>query len=270
MTFDVCIKNGVMIPLSDAVLPVTNIEFGYGFGVYENVRVVRGNALFLHDHIERLFRSTKTIGLSHALTEKDITAWTHSLVQKCATDALNLKMLLIGARDPKDAMLFILPLAPLFTDKKLYMHGATAVTVNYERQFPDAKTLNMLGSYLSYRKAKEAGAYDALLIADDGTILEGTRTNFFLIKDRTITGAPLKRILEGVTMKHVLQIAREKGYQVREEAIRLADIEKADGAFLTSTSSKILPLTKIDDRTLAIPDALKELMKAFDDFLRQA
>lgn len=267
MAFTTFIRNGEILPLEHATVSLSNIEYAYGFGVYESIRVVRGNALFLSEHIERLMRSAKVIGLDHEFSPAMIAEWTAKLIKECPSDAMNLKMLLIGAREPKNATLSILPLMPLFPDKKLYVKGATAISAEYERQFPDAKTLNMLGSYLAYRRAKAAGGYDAVLINKAGFITEGTRTNFFVIKDKTIMGAPKKEILEGVTMKHVLSVAKANGFEVREGDITLRDLKNYDGAFFTSTSSKIMPLSKIDDTELIVSEPLKELMRHFDDFL---
>ncbi len=267
--FPLCSKNGTIIPLADAVMPVTHIEFAYGFGVYENIRVVRGTPLFIDDHLARLETSARVIGLVHAFTSTDIKQWIMALINECASDALNLKILLVGGREPHDATLFILPLAPLFPDKKLYRDGVTAITVRYERSFPDAKTLSMLGSYVAYRKAKAEGAYDALLIDHHGNITEGTRTNFFCIKDRTIISAPIEKILEGVTMKHVLTVAKNNGFTVEERDIRPQDLPSFDGAFFTSTSSKIMPIRLIDTMILPISKDLKELMEHYSDFLDQ-
>lgn len=268
MAYTVCMKNGELIPLTEATLPVTHIEFAYGFGVYENIRVVRGKALFLDDHLARLGKSAKVIGLEYVFDAKAMTGWVQTLIAACSADALNIKILLIGGKTVQDATIFILPLAPLFPDRKFWKTGATAITVSYERSFPDAKTLNMLGSYIAYRKAKSSGAYDALLIDQDGCITEGTRTNFFAMKGRTIIGAPREKILYGVTMKHVLAVAAEHGFFYEERPLTLSDIEKYDGVFLTSTSSKIMPLSRIDEQNFTIPDPLKELMEHYERFLK--
>lgn len=267
MSFALCSKNGTLIPLSEATMPVTNIEFAYGFGVYENIRVVRGTPLFVDDHLARLQRSAEVIGLTHTFTVDKIKQWIMALIHECASDALNLKLLLIGGREAKDATLFILPLAPLFPERKLYRDGVSAITVRYERSFPDAKTLSMLGSYVAYRRAKAEGAYDALLIDHHGNITEGTRTNFFCIKDRTIISAPIEKILEGVTMKHVLTVAKNHGFTIEERDITPLDLPSFDGAFLTSTSSKILPLRQIDALNVPIPGSLQELMTHYSSFL---
>ena len=267
MSFTFCSKNGTLIPLSEAVMPVTNIEFAYGFGVYENIRVVRGTPLFIDDHLSRLKRSAVVIGLQYAFTSEEIQQWIMTLIRECNSEALNLKILLIGGREPNNATLFILPLAPLFPEKKLYRDGVTAITVPYERSFPDAKTLGMIGSYIAYKKARSQQAYDALLLDHEGHITEGTRTNFFCIKDRTIISTPIEKILEGVTMKHVLTVAKNNGFTIEERDITPLDLASFDGAFLTSTSSKILPLRQIDTHVLGIPSALQELMKHYSSFL---
>jgi branched-subunit amino acid aminotransferase/4-amino-4-deoxychorismate lyase len=148
------------------------------------------------------------------------------------------------------------------------MRGATAISVHYERLFPNAKTLNMLASYLAYKKAQTQGCYDALLLTPQNEIFEGTRTNFFAIKEKTLFTAPSEKILEGVSRMTVIAVAKKMGLQMKEFPVALSEIGKYDGAFVTSTSSKIMPLRQIDDYHLpSIPDTLRELMKSYDNFL---
>lgn len=267
MAYTICSKNGAIIPINDATVSIDNIEYAYGFGVYESIRVVRGKALFLEQHLDRLMQSAKMLELDHPFDHTKIAEWIAALIKRVEGDALNLKILLIGARDAKDALLWIIPLAPYFPEKKLYTRGASALTFSYERFAPHAKTLNMLGSYIAYRKAKKAGCYDALLLNKEGCITEGTRTNFFAIKDSTIISPPLEEILEGVTRLHVLEVAKKNGYTIEHRPIPLADLATFDGACITSTSSKIMPLTKIDEQMFEIPEKLKELMRLFDAFV---
>src|SRR3989344_5668234 len=179
MAFKYFSHNGELKPESEAVVPLSNIEYSYGFGEYETIRVANKIPYFLLDHIERLGESARIIGLEHPFLGEAIEKHISGLIKKNEVETANLKMLLIGAQKSEDAQLFIMCLNPLFPDKKLYREGASFVTYEYERAFPHAKTLNMLQSYLAYRNAKENGAYDALLINREGRITEGTRTNFF-------------------------------------------------------------------------------------------
>lgn len=251
-------------------MPLTNIEFSYGFGVYETIRVVHRKPFFVDQHIERLWQSSEAISLAHEFTSEDLHAWIHSLIQELEGDSFNLKILLIGAKSPSEAKLFILPLRPLFPDKKLLAKGASAVTFRHERFLPHAKTLNMLPSFVAYATAREKGCFDALFVNRHDCITEGTRTNFFVLRERTIISPPIEEILQGVTLRNLIKVAEAKNFSVVFEPIPLKDIRSFDGAFLTSATSKIMPLSNVDDTSIALPDTLKELMKHFDEFLEQA
>jgi len=265
MEFKFFSKNGKILPIEQAVIPLSNIEYTYGFGVYESIRITNGVVYFLKDHTERLMDSAAQIGLTHPFSAPFVEESAMKLKEKTAAESYNLKILLIGGKDPS---LYILCLNPLFPDKKLYRDGVHCITYSYERMFPHAKTLNMLGSYLAYREAKRAGAYDALLLNNEGNISEGTRTNFFCIKGATLTSPPETDILLGVTRKHVAEVARKNGFALEEKSISLEDLKRYDGAFLTSTSSKILPIRTIDSFTFGQPgEALKKLIEKFDEFV---
>lgn len=267
-SFPLFSKNGKILSSDQATIPLSNIEYQYGFGVYETLKVRNGILYFVSDHVERLFTSAEIIGLTHPFTHEKVTTYLDELVNALGLDtekkSCNLKMLLIGGRDPQ---LFIIALKPLFPDRKLYKNGAKVLTVHYERIFPHAKSLNMLPSYLAYKKAKEHGCYDALLLDSKDHILEGTRTNFFVISDKQLFTPPKEFVLEGVTLKTVAEVAKQNGYTLAEKPIPLSDIQKYDGAFLTSTSTKIMPISQIDETSVAIPESLVQLMKAYDKFL---
>src|SRR3989338_4398032 len=267
MDFKYFSQNGKILPIEQAVIPFSNIEYSYGFGVYENVRISNGVVFFLKDHTSRLLESAKIIGLEHPFDEEFIKNSISELIKNFKSETFNVKILLIGGATKEKAVLNVLCLNPLFPNKKLYRDGAEFITYNYERAFPHAKTLNMLRSYLAYQKAKKSGAYDALLINHDGFILEGTRTNFFCIKDKAIYTPFEKDILLGVMRKATLKVGLENKYSIVEKNIKLDEIKSYDGSFVTSTSSKIIPVKSIDGVILNYPETLKELMRLLNDFL---
>lgn len=251
------------------MIPLDNVEYSYGFGVYESIRVSKQKILFADEHCDRLMESARVTELEHNFTSKQVRLNIEELVSKNQVDSCNIKVLLIGAADINAAKLYAICLNPLYPDRKLYKKGAKCITQNYERPFPHAKTLNMLQSYLAYREAKKAGAYDALAVNQNGEITEGTRTNFFAIKDKLITSPPQSDILLGVTRDHVISVAKQSGFEIVEAKIKLENLDLYDGFFLTSTSSKVMPLRQIDDQMFEIPDSLRELMLRFDEFLAQ-
>jgi branched-chain amino acid aminotransferase len=262
-------RNGDILPIEQAVVPLGSIEYSYGFGVYETIRLSGSVIYFLEEHCQRLLESARLIALPHTFSADFAARSVRQLVDKLETETCNLKVLLIGGSTPEAATLYIMGLNPLFPDRKLYTDGAATITYQYERDFPHAKTLNMLSSYLAYRQARAAGAYDALLVNRNACVTEGTRTNFFGLKDRVIVTPPEDAILLGVTRGHVLEVARQNDFEILERDIPLTDIGDYDACFLTSTSSKILPIRSIDGHTFGRPTApLKELMQAFDQFLK--
>jgi branched-chain amino acid aminotransferase len=260
-------RNGQLLPIDKAVVPLASVEYSYGFGVYETIRVSNGQPAFLDEHCQRLVSSARIIELEHRLQDEMVQKAALELLAKNQVETSNLKILLIGGKTAEEADLYMLCLNPLFPDRKLYKTGVHTVTQKVERPFPQAKTLNMLPSYLAFRAAKQTGAYDALCVNREGCITEGTRTNFFVIKDNLLISPPGDEILPGVTRNHVLQVARQNNLDIKEQNIPLADIANFDGAFLTSTSSKLMPIRSIDDHIWNnISPVILELIKAFDEF----
>jgi branched-chain amino acid aminotransferase len=264
MNFTHFSRNGDILPIAEATVPLGNIEYSYGYGVYEAIRVSGGQPHFLDQHCQRLIESARIIGLEHGFNPDKVNTYVVELLKALTVEACNLKVLLIGGAEPQ---LYILASNPLFPDRKLYRDGAHAITYEYERSFPHAKTLNMLPSFLAYRDARAAGAYDALLINRRGHIVEGTRTNFFALKDRTIYSPPAGEILLGVTRDNVLKVAAGNGFELVEQDLPLDRLDQYDSLFLTSTSAKIMPVKSVNDQTWQISDNLRDLIKAFNDSL---
>lgn len=270
MSFSHLSHNGTLLPVEQGVISVTDVEYAYGFGVYESIRVAHGCAYFLKEHIERLFTSAQMIFLEHPFSHNQVVQWTRDLMQQTTEEAYNIKMLLIGAPKTENAQLYIFCSQPFFVDRQLYKKGATVMSVHVERPFPNAKTLNMLPSYLAYRQAKQGGHYDALLVNTHGEITEGTRTNFFAIQGESIFTPPAEEVLQGVTRKHVIEVAQRHNMTVTERQISLQELASYDGAILTSTSSKILPLRQIDQVVFSsIPPVTLQLMEYFDAYMQE-
>ena len=268
MTFKYFSHNYELKPATEAHVPLNNVEYSYGYGVYETLRFSKGTIYFLDDHIDRLFNSARVISIDHNFDKDSIMKNLVKLLEQNQAEACNIKILLLGGRDKDSANLYMFCSNPLFPDRKLYKTGVACVTENYERLWPGAKTLNMLPSYLAYKKAREAEAYECLLVNKEGFVTEGTRTNFFVIKDKTIISPMLEDILPGVTRDKVLKVAIENGYNVVEQNIKLSELKEYDGAFLTSTSAKIMPIKSINEFSYdAITPPLIELSEKFNNFL---
>ena len=238
MTFTHISKNGELLLIDQAVVSVRDLHFQYGFGVYESLRVRNKIVYFVDMHVDRLIESARVIGLEHPYSQEQIVEFIKKDSEKNNLESANIKMLLIGGKTADEANLYIFPVLPLYPDRKLYKHGATVSTVRYHRFLPNAKTLNMLPSYMFFTKARKEGHYDAVFLDDEKKILEGTRTNFFAIKDAILITSPVEFVLDGVIRQTLVSTAKKNGFSVKEEKIPLSSLKDYDGAFLTSTSTK--------------------------------
>jgi D-alanine transaminase len=126
--------------------------------------------------------------------------------------------------------------------------GAKAVFVPDERWMRcDIKSINLLGNLLGKMTAKAAGGFEGVQIRD-GVVTEGTSSNFFLVKDGVLWTHPVSNmILRGVTRTFVVDhLAPTLGLTVIEKQFDLAFVQKADEAFLSGTTTEIMPLVTMD------------------------
>lgn len=259
--------NGEVKPLSEAQIPAERIETMYGFGVYETMKVRNGVLYFVDTHIDRLFHSATCIELSHPFTKKQIVTFIQNLLSELSEESLNLKILLMGGQNPKEATLYVFPLAPFFPKRTWYRDGVSVCSFVYERWMPQAKSLNMLPSYYYFTHAKKEGHYDALFVDNDLNIREGTRTNFYVMKGKKIYSPPKELVLEGVTMMTLEKAIHNSDFSIEYKQIAYTSLSSYDGAFLSSTSTKIIPISSIDGNPMPISENLRRLMELYNTAL---
>ena len=259
--------NGVIKTLSEAQIPADRIETMYGFGVYETMKVRNGIVFFVENHIERLFHSAECIDLFHSFSEKQVAEWIRSLLAALSEESLNLKVLLMGSQNPEEAALYLFPLAPFFPKRNWYRDGVSVCSFVYERWMPQSKSLNMLPSYYYYTQAKQEGHYDALYVDHDLNIREGTRTNFYVMKGKKIYSPPKEDVLEGVTMMSLERAIHSSPFSIQYKKIPYTSMFSYDAAFLSSTSTKIIPISRIDGKEIGISSDFRELMELYNKAL---
>src|SRR5687767_649338 len=90
--------NGHVLPIEQAVVPLGNIEYSYGFGVYETIRLANDRIYFLEEHCRRLMDSAAIISLEHGFTPEFVKKSVKKLVEKAKPEACNIKVLLVGGK----------------------------------------------------------------------------------------------------------------------------------------------------------------------------
>jgi D-alanine transaminase len=111
----------------------------------------------------------------------------------------------------------------------------------------DVKSVNLLGNVLANQKAKEAGAGEAILFAEDGHLTEATHSSFFGVKDGVIRTTALgPEILPGVTRLHAFRLFAKLGMQVEERSLHRDEVPACSELFLSGTSLEIAPIVAVD------------------------
>jgi branched-subunit amino acid aminotransferase/4-amino-4-deoxychorismate lyase len=113
------------------------------------------------------------------------------------------------------------------------------------------KSLAYLDNILALREADAAGCDEAILLNTAGRLAGGSRSNLFLVLDGTVTTPPPSEgLLPGIARQTVLALAAKHGNPAREATLLPADLTRASEAFLTNSLLEVLPVTRLQDRTL--------------------
>jgi len=126
----------------------------------------------------------------------------------------------------------------------------------------DIKSVSLLANVMSFQEASENG-YEECIFVRDGLITEGSHSNIFFVKDDTLITHPISNhILAGITRKNVLRIAGESGIKIREEALKENMLNDISEAFITNTSSGVVPVSEIGGHALnnKVPGSVTEMI----------
>ena len=110
---------------------------------------------------------------------------------------------------------------------------------------------------------------EAILLDERGFVCEGSGENIFVVRDGVIATPPhAASILDGISRRSVIQIARDLGYEVVERDIARAELYLAEEAFLCGTAAELVPVREVDDHEIGEPGEITRLIQAkFEDAL---
>jgi D-alanine transaminase len=251
--------NGVIMPIENAVVPVEDRGYNFGDAVYEYVASYKGRLFYLEPHLDRLEHSMAALAFPPLPREKIRTA-IETLFAEAAIDRAGIYIQIsrgVAPRDhafPADAELQFLMILRRVHEKPAVLRekGAAAITVTDIRWGRcDIKTVQLLPNVLAKQQALEAGAYDAIFVAETGEVREGTSSNLFIVKDQGLITHPLTpRILPGITRMIILDICRAGGLFIEEAYFDKAALYAADEVFMSGTITEVLPITRIDGKPI--------------------
>ncbi len=247
----------------------------FGDGVYEVIRLYKGNFHLLEPHLTRLYRSMEEIELSLPFSKAELIVLLYKLIEKNHFHEDGTIYLQVSRGIQARAHAFSFDLPPTiyaYISKKerpsLWIeYGVRAISEPDVRWLRcDIKSLNLLPNVLAYTKAERKGCKEALLVRN-GIVTEGSHSNFFLIKNGTLYTHPANHlILNGIVRQYTLSLANKLKIPVQEELFSIRDVYHADECFFTGTTIEILPMTHLDGTAIQnghVGPITKLLQKSF-------
>ncbi|OBG99948.1 MULTISPECIES: aminodeoxychorismate lyase [unclassified Mycobacterium] len=241
-----------------------------GDGIFETLLVRDGRACLVESHLQRLTHSAKLMDLP----APDLPSWRHAIgeaTRRWAADTADEgAMRLICSRGRESgsgptAYVMVNPVPERVAAVR--RDGLSAITL--DRGLPadaadtmpwllaGAKTLSYAVNMAALRHAARQGAGDVIFVSSDGHILEGPRSTVVIASDTgadgnpcLLTPPPWYPILRGTTQQALFEVARAKGYDCDYRALRVADLQAAQGIWLISSMTLAARVHTLDGRRL--------------------
>jgi D-alanine transaminase len=251
-----CYLNGKYLPLEEAQIPVLDRGFIFGDGVYEVAPIYAGIPFRWNEHLTRLKRSLKQIGISNPLSDE---AWRKLIDDLAKANPFPNQFVYlqvtrgVARRDhafpnpPPQPTVFAM-LQELVAPKPEWREqGVSVITLPDERWLHcDIKSTSLLGNVLAKQAAAEAGAFECVMFRD-GMLTEGSSANIWVVKDACVMSAPKdNKVLEGIRYGLLQELCQACGLDYRLRPISKSEVFAADELLLTSATREVLPITQID------------------------
>lgn len=253
--------NGRYLPIGRPAVALEDRGYQFADGVYEVVKTVFGQPRDLERHLDRLERSLGELRIAMPMSRA---ALRRVIAETLRRNAIRHAIVYIQVSRgtaprnhifPKNAVpsLVVTARRAPFPKPAEIEDGVDVVTLPDQRwKRCDIKSISLLPNVLAKQQAAEQGAREAWLIDADGFVTEGSSANAYIVdQSGTIITRPLGgEILGGITRQNVFAAAKAAGVPIVERPFTVAEARAAREAFLTSTSSLVLPVTRIDGQSI--------------------
>jgi len=246
--------NGKFIPKQDVHISPDDRGYYFGDGIYEVIRIYKGQLFERQRHLTRLAQSAAEIRINLPYTMDQIHVILDKLVAESNIQTGNLYMQITRGQGPRShafipnsEAVMLAYCTEVVRPLEQLQNGIAVITIEDTRWLHcNVKALNLIPNVLAKQSAFEQGAKEAILHRD-GVITEASIANFMVIKNGTLFTHPANNlILHGVTRAVVLDLAAQANIPYEATAIRLEDLSDIEEAFITSTNAEITPVIQID------------------------
>jgi len=260
--------DGKLVPWREATTHVLTYTLHYGVGCFEGVRAYatpKGTAIFrLQDHTQRLFNSTKILGMKMPWTPEQVNAAQLEVLRANKLKEAYLRpMVFYGAEGMglrADNLKTHLVIAAwtwgAYQGADNMERGIRVKTSSYVRHHVHAAVCRAkangqyINSMMALNEVLRDGYDEALMLDTDGHIAEGSAENIFLVIDGALHTPDLHSCLDGITRRSVMELAREHGIAVVERRMTRDEVFIADEAFFTGTAAEVTPIREVDNRPI--------------------
>ncbi len=260
------IQNGIVINKNSKKISFEKVDNI----IFEVIRVMKGVPLFFEEHIERLTKSAKLLNYDISKLLDDLTMDTKKIIDINNNPERNLKILVYNLNNPiPDYYLFFIE--SNYPQEELYKTGIETITFKAIRDNPNAKVINNDFRKNVNTSIEKNNAYEALLLNEANEITEGSRSNLFFVKNNSVYTSPRKDVLLGTTRNKIITICNELGIEIFEEPIPLNFLKECNALFITGTSPKVLPISKVDDLIFNSTknEIVQKITAAYDSLLEE-
>jgi branched-chain amino acid aminotransferase len=261
---DVVYINGLFTPLCNAKVSIQDRGFCYGDGLFETLRANKGRIFRLEQHVDRLFKSLPKVFIDLPMTRFELMAVTRdtlaqnkykeAIIRLTVTRGDTQSNIHIDSDIPPTLVVNIRAFIPL--PKIAYKKGIKVKLFQERANLTNGldqrlKSCNYLSNILIKKLSNGKDFMEGIVVDPEFGVTEGTTSNVFIVRQGVLITPPVSPyVLEGITRKVVLEIARAHKIPFREERITLEDLLKADEVFITNTGIEIVPVTQIDSQSI--------------------
>lgn len=239
-----------------------SLQIPQGSGlVYEVIRVMDDVPLFFREHFDRFVNSIRSQSGAAPPLYPMFRGMSEDFIRSVPKKDFNYKVLF----DTKSGDIYLLENPASYPASAFYEDGIDTEILSYSRKDPHAKITNQELTALADKKRQETGVFELLLADSNGLITEGSRSNVFFVKGDQFFTPPLESVLPGVTRQKILETMTDLKISCLEKNIKTDDLSSYEGAFITGTSPKILPIRRVGqlDYSASLPQ-VRRLMAEFE------
>ena len=273
--------NGEFVPGPKASISVFDRGLLYGDAIFEGIREYSGRVFKLDEHLDRLYESAQVIDLEIPLGKAEMKEVVLETLRRNQLQDAHIRPIVtrgvgsmgVGPGDQltPTVIVFAHAWAPFLGDEGIAMKTVAVRRVPPQSIDSRVKHVGYLNSVLAKLEARAACADEALILDIQGFVAEGPGENFLIVKDNVVVSPTTINILNGITRRTVLALARQAGLRTEEKNLTLGDVYTADEAFVCGTGAEIAPVVKVDGRVIGPGVAgpvTRRLMAAFKELVQ--